>query len=281
MPFFPAMVSAGAMFFLPMVGQNALFGIAGGGQAMRLEAEYEAITPVPWMGRHKTASGSLIIDFTPNSYRVAFSSRAEGFVDWFVDASASMVTNGALTSFGLFPMHYDSTVKDGSKQRRVIVDFTGREVLVSVSPKFGNWGYPAPTVAQKLEAVDPLTAIASMTMRTRATTSNPCGGPLRVFDGKQRYDIRLRYAARLTWNSDVYKGPALKCEAEYVEVAGFDAESAQKKADDRDDIEWANFILAELDGGALTPPIKAEVRSKRSGKYTFEATKLKYGRAGR
>src|SRR5690606_13194129 len=65
MPFFPAMVSAGAMFFLPMVGQNALFGIAGGGQAMRLEAEYEAITPVPWMGRHKTASGSLIIDFTP------------------------------------------------------------------------------------------------------------------------------------------------------------------------------------------------------------------------
>jgi len=103
---------------------------------------------------------------------------------------------------------------------------------------------------------------------------------LRVFDGKQRYDIRLKYAARMTWDSDVYKGPALKCEAEYIEIAGFDAKSAQQKADDRADIAWAHFILAELDGGALTPPLKVELRSKRSGKYTFQATKLRYGRAG-
>lgn len=280
MAFFSAMLAAGGLLFLPMAGQNVLSVITGGGSAMRLEADYEAVTPVPWMGRHRTASASLIADLGPNSYRIAMSSREEGFMDWFVDSSTTMVTNGALTSFGLFPTHYDSTVKNGAKQRRVMVDYTGGEVRVSVSPKFGNWGYPATTTAQKLEAVDPLTAILGMTMRTRATPANPCGGPLRVFDGKQRYDIRLRYAGRFTWNSDVYKGPALKCEAEYVEIAGFDAKSAQQKADDRADIEWANFILAELDGGALTPPIKLELRSKRSGKYTYQATRLKYGRAG-
>ena len=280
MPFFSAMLAAGGLLFLPLAGQNGLSAITGGGASMRLEADYEAITPVPWMGRHRTMSASLIADLAPNSYRIAMSSRAEGFMDWFVDSSTTMVTNGALTSFGLFPTHFDSTAKDGSKQRRVMVDYTGREVLVSVSPKFDNWGYPATTAAQKLEAVDPLTAILGMTMRLRASPTNPCGGPMRVFDGKQRYDIRLSYAGRLTWNSDVYKGPALKCEAEYIELAGFDAKSAQQKADDRADIEWANFILAELDGGALTPPIKLELRSRRSGKYTYQATRLKYGRAG-
>ncbi len=280
MAVFTALLSAGGLLFLPLLGQNGLSQIAAGGANMRLEAEYEAITPVPWVGRHKTASASLVVDLSPNSYRVTMSSRAEGFIDWFVDASTTMTSNGALTAFGLFPAHFDSTVRDGSKQRRVIVDYTGREVLVSVSPKFGNWGYPATSNAQKLEAVDPLTAILGMTMRIRATPANPCGGPLRMFDGKQRYDIRLRYVARLTWDSDVYKGPALKCEAEYIEIAGFDAKSAQQKEDDRNDIAWANFILAELDGGALTPPLKAELRSKRSGKYTIQATKLRYGRAG-
>lgn len=275
-----AVITAGGLTFLPLAAQNALALIAGSGASMRLEAEYEAITPVPWLGVHKTASASLVVDLSPNRYRVAMSSRTEGFIDWFVDSATTMTANGALTAWGIFPAHYDSTVRDGSKERRVLIDHSGGEVLVSVSPKFGNWGYPATTGSQRLEAVDPLTAILGMTLRIKATPQNPCGGPLRIFDGKQRYDVRLRYAARLTWNSDVYKGPALKCEVEFIEIAGFDAESAQQKADDRADIEWAHIILAELDGGALTPPLKAELRSKRSGKYTYQATKLKYGRAG-
>ncbi len=275
-----AVITAGGLTFLPLAGQNALALIAGSGASMRLEAEYEAITPVPWLGVHKTASASLVADLSPNRYRVAMSSRAEGFIDWFVDSATTMTANGALTAWGIFPAHYDSTVRDGSKERRVLIDHSGGEVLVSVSPKFGNWGYPATTGSQRLEAVDPLTAILGMTLRIKATPQNPCGGPLRIFDGKQRYDVRLRYAARLTWNSDVYKGPALKCEAEFIEIAGFDAKSAQQKADDRADIAWAHFILAELDGGALTPPLKAELRSRRSGKYTIQATRLKYGRAG-
>jgi len=280
MSFLAAVITAGGLTFLPLMGQNALALIVGNGATMRLEAEYEAITPVPWMGVHKTASASLVADLSPSRYRISMSSRTEGFIDWVVDSSTSMSANGALTSYGIFPAHYDSTVKDGPKERRVLIDHSGGEVLVSVSPKFGNWGYPATTAMQRLEGVDPLTAILGMTLRIKASPQNPCGGPLRVFDGKQRYDVRLRYTARLTWNSDVYKGPALKCEAEFIEIAGFDAKSAQQKADDRADIEWAHIILAELDGGALTPPLKAELRSKRSGKYIFQATKLKYGRAG-
>ena len=48
---------------------------------------------------------------------------------------------------------------------------------------------------------------------------------------------------------------------------------------DRADIRWTNITLAEINGGQLTPPLQAELRSNRSGKYTFQATKLSYGRA--
>lgn len=278
MPFLTAALTAGGLLFAPLAAQNALATIATVGP-MRLEAEYEAITPVPWVGRHKTASASFTADITPSRYRVAVNSRAEGFVDWFVDSSVAMVSTGVVTARGLYPLRYDSSVQDGSKHRRVLVDFTPGEVLVSVSPKFGDWGFPATTPAQKLEGVDPLTAILNMSIRSRATPSNPCGGPLHIFDGKQRYDIRLKYSGRFDWNADVYKGPAIKCDAEYIEIAGFDPKSAQQKSGDKDDIEWANFILAEMENGQITPLLKAEVRSKRSGKYTYQATKLKYGPA--
>jgi Protein of unknown function (DUF3108) len=278
MPFLSAAAAAGGLLFAPMAAQNALATIATVG-ATRLEAEYEAITPVPWVGRHKTASATLTADISTTRYRIAIDSRAEGFVDWFVDSSVAMVSTGIVTPRGLIPLRFDSSVQDGSKHRRVLVDFTPGEVLVSVSPKFSDWGFPTPSAAQKLEAVDPLTSVLGLTLRLRATRTNPCGGPLRIFDGKQRYDIRLTFDARLNWNTDVYKGSALKCDVDYIEIAGFDAKSAKEKAADRADIKWANFILAEIDGGELTPILKAELRSNRSGKYTFQATKLSYGRA--
>lgn len=278
MPFLTAAATAGGLLFAPMAAQNALATIAAVG-GTRLEAEYEAITPVPWVGRHKTASASLTADLSPTRYRIAVDSRAEGFIDWFVDSSVAMVTTGLVTPRGLMPLRYDSSVQDGAKHRRVLVDYTPGEVLVSVSPKYGDWGFPATTPPQKLEAVDPLTAILSLTLRLRATPSNPCGGPLRVFDGKQRYDLRLRYSARLDWDTGVYKGPAIKCDVDYVEIAGFDPKSAEQRQADREDIKWANIILAEINRGELTPPLQAELRSNRSGKYTFQATKLSYGRA--
>ncbi len=277
MPFLTVAATAGGLLFAPMAAQNALATIASVG-AIRVEAEYEAITPVPWMGRHKTASASFTAEISGYRYRVAMNSRAEGFVDWFVDESAAMVSTGLVSPRGVQPLRYDSSVQDGPKHRRVLVDYTPNEVLVSVSPKYGDWGFPATTPPQKLEAVDPLTALLNLTVRYGATASNPCGAALRVFDGKQRYDLRLRYAGRIDWDSAAYKGPAIKCDVTYVEIAGFDPKSAQDKANDKEDIRWANIIVAELLGGQLTPPLQAELRSNRSGKYTIQATKLKYGK---
>lgn len=278
MPLLSVAVAAGGFLFAPMAGNGALAAIMNLG-AMRLEVEYDAVTPVALLGRMKTASASLTADLSPLTYRIAAYTRAEGMLDWFVDSTVAVVSTGAVTPLGLVPGHNDSSVRDGAKHRHIVLDFTPGEVLTSVSPKFGDWGFPATTHAQKLEAMDPLSALIDLTLRIDASQANPCGGPLRIFDGKQRYDLRLKFAQRFQWKSDAYKGPAIKCTVEYVEIAGFDPKSAEDKEADRADIEWANFILAELNGGTVTPPIKAELRSKRSGKYTIEATRLKYGPA--
>lgn len=278
MPFLTIAATAGGLLLAPLAAQNALSTIAALGPT-RLEMQYEAITPVPWLGRQRTASASFTADLSATRYRIAMNSRAEGMVDWFVDSDVAMVAIGWVSPYGLHTQHFDSSVQNGGKHRRVLVDYTPAEVVISVSPKFGDWGFPATTNQQKLEAVDPLTALMNLTLRIGATRNNPCGGPMRIFDGKQRYDIRFKFAGRINWNSDVYKGPAIKCDAEYIEIAGYDPKSAQQKAEDKADIEWANFILAEIEGGELTPPIKAELRSRRSGKYTYQATKLKYSMA--
>ena len=138
---------------------------------------------------------------------------------------------------------------------------------------------PRPAPPSPASRASGTTPPAFVALRLRATPSNPCGGPLQVFDGKQRYDLRLRYSARVTWNTDVYKGPAIRCDVEYIEIAGFDPKSAEQREADREDIRWTNITLAEINRGELTPPLKAELRSNRSGKYTYRATKLSYGRA--
>lgn len=62
-----------------------------------------------------------------------------------------------------------------------------------------------------------------------------------------------------------------------MDAAGFfNPKSAEQREADREDIRWTNITLAEINRGELTPPLKAELRSNRSGKYTYRATKLSY-----
>ena len=274
-----AAVAAGGLLTLPMAGNGALAVLMVQGP-VRLEIEYEAIVPMPVIGRIKAASASVSAEIEPKGYTVNTHARAEGMVDWFVDYNLKVGTIGAVTPYGLRPLRFDSNNRDGKKNRHVIVEFSPNEVVVSVTPKYGDWGFPPTSKSQMLEAVDPLSAIVELALRAEATPANPCGGPMRIFDGKQRYDLHLKFIQRLNWKSKVYTGPVLQCDLEYVEIAGFKNETAAQKAKDKADIKWSNMILAELNGGTLTPPIKVEARSKKRGKITIQATRLSHTATG-
>jgi hypothetical protein len=274
----PVPLLAASLLLGPVMGDNALSSLHSQGPK-RLEITYKGIVPVPVLGRIEAASAVLSADISATSYVIRTRAKASGMVDWFVNHNLFLTATGSVTPKGLAPARYVSTNQDGKKNRQVTVDFTGGDVITTAVPHFGDLGSPAATPEQKLQAMDPLSAIVHLTLHVDATPANPCGGPLRAFDGKQRYDLVLSYAGRIQYKSKAYKGPALKCDVTYVELAGFKAKSDKQKAKDAKDIEWTNIILAELDGGAVTAPIKIEMRSKKRGKMTVEATRVSWGPA--
>jgi hypothetical protein len=276
MPLPTAAILAGHLVLAPAVFDNALTGIHADGPK-RLEVSYEGITPVPVLGRIKVAAATVEADISGASYAIRARAKSAGMADWFTDYNLFMTSTGRVTPGGLKPARYVSSNQDGARNRLVTVDFSDAEVSTTAIPKFGDLGFPPATPEQKLEARDPLAAIVQLALHVEATPDNPCGGPIRVFDGKQRYDLVLTFNGRINWQSKVYTGPALNCAITYVEHAGFKEKSEKRKAKDKADMRWANIILAELEGGAVTPPIKIEGRSKKRGKMTAEATRLSWG----
>ncbi len=270
--------SAGGIFTAPMAADSAALAALSAQGAHRLEVAYEGLVPVPVLGRIKAATASINAWIGPTGYNANTRAQAAGIVDWFVDYNLFISSTGRVTPAGLMPGHYDSNNQDGRKNRHVTVDFNPTEVLTKVTPKFGDYGYPPATPEQKLEAMDPVSAILNLALASNATAANPCGGPMRAFDGKQRFDLKLTFDSRISYKSAVYSGPALVCNVEYVEIAGFKAKTAEKKAEDKADMMWTNLVLAELPDG-LRPPLKIEARSKKRGKMTVQATRLNYGLA--
>jgi hypothetical protein len=276
MPILTAALAAGGLAFLPIDISSAVTAIQSTG-ARRLDVSYEGYLPLPVIGaRIKAANANVSAWIGPRAYNIASRAEAAGIVGWFVDYNLTISATGSVTDAGLRPSHYDSFNKDGKKNRRVLVDFLPDDVVTTATPRFGDMGVPPASHDQKMEAMDPLTAIVQLTLAADATPANPCGGPIRAYDGKQRYDLKLTFVERIAYRSDAYTGPALKCDVEYVELAGFKDKTPEQRAKDRKDVVWTNMILAELDGGTVTPPVKIEARSRAHGKIGIVATKLSW-----
>ena len=141
MPFLSAAAAAGGLLFAPMAAQNALATIATVG-ASRLEAEYEAITPVPWVGRHRTASATLTADLSATRYRIAIDTPGRRLPRLVRRFQRRDGRDRLVTPRGLVPLRFDSSVQDGSKHRRVLVDFTPGEVLVKRLAEIQRLGLP-------------------------------------------------------------------------------------------------------------------------------------------
>lgn len=276
MPILTVALAAGGLVLLPVEINSAINGIQAVGPR-RLDISYEGYLPLPIIGtRIKAANANISAWIGPSAYNIASRAEAAGIVGWFVDYNLTISATGAVGPDGLRPTHYDSFNKDGKKNRHVLVDFTPDDVVTTATPRFGDMGFPPASHEQKMESMDPLSAIVNLTLGGEATPANPCGGPIRAYDGKQRYDLKLTFVERIVYRSEAYTGPALKCNVEYVELAGFKNKTPEQRAKDKKDVEWTNMILAELDGGAVTPPLKIEARSRAHGKIGIEATKLSW-----
>lgn len=114
-----------------------------------------------------------------------------------------------------FRFDYESSVRNGSIAMGFGQD--GLETL-SVLPATAEAPDTVPlTRAHLKNVVDPLSAILAITHSSAAT---PCGRKVAVFDGKQRFDIDLRFA-RKEAVAGIAGETAIVCRVKYTPIAGY------------------------------------------------------------
>jgi hypothetical protein len=113
-----------------------------------------------------------------------------------------------------FRFNYESSVRSGS----VSMGF-GQEGVESISvvPTMMEAPDTVPLTRSHIKGVlDPLSAILALTHSEAAT---PCGRKVSIFDGKQRFDIDLRYARKEPVQG--LNETAIVCRVKYTPIAGY------------------------------------------------------------
>jgi hypothetical protein len=160
-----------------------------------------------------------------NKYAMAVSGSVSGIARLFSDASASLVGSGHIQGSRIVPDAYNIVTTEGDEKTHAEMTLRGGAITkLSAEPP----QYPAPDrvpvlPAHKRNIVDPLSAFLVVLDKPGIPDGETaCNRTIKVFDGWQRYDVRLYYRETKTINGsgDAYKGDVFVCGARYVPVAG-------------------------------------------------------------
>ena len=222
-----------------------------------------------------TGKARFTTELQPDTYRITSAVKTMGLADVLVDYDLGLSATGYVRGDGLAPYAYVSQNSDGKKNRRVELVWNSSDVAADVTPAFGNLGDPPATPDQKIDALDPISALVNFGLEPRDTDADPCGGPIKVFDGRQLSHLHLEYAGMKTVRSDAWRGEAIECHVTLEKVAGF----KERSEPGEDNLAGINgplrMWLAPLPNGA-TVPVRIEADTEDIGKVTLQASKLSF-----
>ncbi len=188
-------------------GPGSTAGLLSGikaGSPMRMVYELDANAMffiIPATGR-----ASFDIELNPDVYAIRSRVRTTGLADIFVNYDMELAASGHVRSGDLKTSGYVSQNRDGKKNRRVELTMSETGFSMTAKPAFGNLGDPAATQQQAILANDPLTALITFALEPRTPGEDPCGGPIRVFDGKQLTYLHLSHAGSAEVRTPAWRG---------------------------------------------------------------------------
>jgi len=160
------------------------------GEARRFVVELEGyVPPTNWLPQIKGGKATIEANVYPDHYDLVTRASAAGIIDWFVNYSSTLISKGVITDDGLQLRYYKAADDEGRKNRTTEIVHNGDEVEVEVTPKHGSLGDPAATMEQKVEAMDPISALLQLAVAAESDGKTPCNGTARIFDGKARYNL--------------------------------------------------------------------------------------------
>lgn len=197
---------------------------------------------------------------------------AAGLAALFTDFDISAQVEGRVRPRGVRPTRYSHRERTGHKVRNVEVTFPGRVATSAVTPPFGSWGVPPASDDDRRHAMDPMSAVFILS-DVLATGETGCEGELPVFDGKQRYDLRLVDRGMDEVRTRAWRGEARVCDVYYSPVSGYDPEDLPSEDEMRHPL---TIWLAPFADHNVHVPVRAHTRAGFGG-VTIEAISLDVG----
>jgi hypothetical protein len=174
-------------------------------------------------------------------------------------------TEGRLEPERLRPIRHLGRGEFRGQQRAVVIDYReAGEVSAVVEPRPEQDARDAVPAALQQRTIDPLTA-------TLAAIAFDCRGTLPVFDGRRRYDMRLRDMGEAdvpAASNGTYRGRARHCRAEIHSLAGL-----RRDGDDDERPAQLDYWIAAPRADAPAVPVYLELSAPR-GTLAIELTKV-------
>jgi hypothetical protein len=203
--------------------------------------------------------------FTDNGYAATISGATYGISRFVSNAKAVLTGNGLIRGTNVVPATYNLDTNEKGFKTHVDMEMrSGSIVDLTAAPDL----LPAPdrvpvTAGHTHNVLDPVGAFVVALNRTGPGIGpTACNRTVRVFDGWQRYDVKLTFkkAKHVVGGPGAYSGEVFVCGARYVPVAGHRAErdSVKYMADNK----RLEVQLVPIAGTRLMVPYRITIGTK-------------------
>jgi uncharacterized protein DUF3108 len=189
-------------------------------EAGRLVASYDAALAGINLGEFQVSA-----TLAGSSYEMAAKGRFSLLAGLVFKATGKTTSNGTLTPETPRPAHYAFSFDDSKKRQQLRMTFARGSVTdVTIDPPKTHSRDVPVTAAHLKNVLDPLTA-AFLSVRSDAPAGDVsvCDQTIRVFDGRQRFDLQLspKRSETLDRAPGGLPGRAAVCRVRYKPIAGY------------------------------------------------------------
>ena len=210
--------------------------------------------------RIRVGNITATVVFGDSEYAISARGRAGGVMKVLVDGEGSFTTRGTIKDGHPVPTTFTSKIVSDAETSDVtmVLDEGGVKELSAAPPP--SWDRVPATEANRQGIVDPLTAMLFTAAATGALSQEACWRTLPIFDGHQRYDLKLAFKRIDKVTADKgYAGPVVVCSLHYEPIVGHIASNALVKylSEGRE----MEIALAPVAGTRLLAPFRLSVVS--------------------
>ncbi|MDI4666563.1 DUF3108 domain-containing protein [Xanthobacter autotrophicus] len=233
----------------------------------RLEAKYTLTVGSVELGR-----GSIVVEAGDANYEISGSARVTGVLRAVSSGKGVAASRGTLSGGRMVPRVYAMNAEADGKAETARIAIAGGAVKeMDVEPPLKPLPDRVPLTPDALQnVIDPMSgAFVYVPGSGDLLSAAACERAIPVFDGRQRYDVKLSYLRTEKVKTQGYAGPAVVCGVRYSPVAGHRPTRYTVKymMENKDMFVW----LVPVAGTRLLAPFKVSVATM-IGTAVLEAT---------